>query len=376
MKSKYAAFLMILVCTGCLSGGNNKSNNSSLSSQSKDSALNKTLLVSYVHSGPVITIKSPGAEGIKYGFEGGRVVKVDGTYHLFASEIYQDPFWVKMRLGYWISTDKVNWRRISTIRESSGEFNGTDPRAALWSPLPAWDEDNNEWNLFYVAYKSAPNTAEKFLWNHEGRIWRSVSLMKGLNGISGPYEDKGIILEPGANSQSWEGLQGVDSFFPWKVGNIWYAFYGSAKTEKIPIKSWRVGFATAPAVAGPWKRMEDKNPAEIEKQMIENPIVTPAPGKGWLVVYDSDFNNQNRGSFGWGYSKDGVNWPQGNALVIDSAESFWCKDVRTPMGLVDEGNGKFTMFYSGFETLPDWGNLLTGGIVSTCAIGYIELEFK
>jgi len=376
MKSKSAAFLLIPLITGCLSGGNNKSNTFSLNNHSNDSASGKTLQVSYIHPNPVISIKSTGAEGIKYGFEGGRVVKVDRTYHLFTSEIYQSPFWVKMRLGYWISTDKVNWKRISTVRESSGEFNGNDPRAALWSPLPAWDEDNNEWNLFYVSYKSAPNTAEKFLWNHEGRIWRSVSVIKGLNGISGPYEDKGIILEPGTDSQSWEGLQGTDSFFPWKVGNIWYAFYGSAKTEKIPITSWRVGFATARALAGPWKRMEDINPAEIEKQMIENPIVTPVTGKGWLVVYDTDFNNKLRGSFGWGYSKDGVKWHEGNALVIDSAENFWCKDVRTPMGLVDEGNGKFTMFYSGFETLPDWGNLLTGGILGTCAIGYIELEFK
>ena len=35
------------------------------------------------HPAPVLTTRSPGAEGIRYGFEGGRVVKVGGTYHLF-----------------------------------------------------------------------------------------------------------------------------------------------------------------------------------------------------------------------------------------------------------------------------------------------------
>jgi hypothetical protein len=47
---------------------------------------------------PILTIHSAGAEGNKYGFEGGRVVKLDGTYHLFTSEMVGDPHWVKMQL--------------------------------------------------------------------------------------------------------------------------------------------------------------------------------------------------------------------------------------------------------------------------------------
>ena len=66
-------------------------------------------------------------------------MKVGGTYHLFTSEMVGDPIWVKTRFGHWTSRDRLAWTRVATVRESSGEFEGKDPRAALWSPLPVWD---------------------------------------------------------------------------------------------------------------------------------------------------------------------------------------------------------------------------------------------
>jgi hypothetical protein len=340
--------------------------------QSKNSAA-KQLRVIYSHPKPVLNANNPDAGDIVFGFEGGRVVKIDGIYHLFTSEMYKPPVWVKMRLGHWTSTDKVTWKRVSTIRESSGEFEGKDPRAALWSPIPVWDDDNNEWNLFYVAYKAKPNTADKFFLGHEGRIWRSVSTIRGKEGISGPYVDKEIVMEPGPESQSWEGLQGIDSFFPYKVGKTWHAFYGSAKTEVKPILYWLVGQASAPSLKGRWVR-STSNPSKIEKKAIENPIITPAFKKGWLMVYDPVVVD---GAFGWCYSIDGINWPAGNATPIDTSKNGWCAHVRTPLGLVDEGNGKYTLFFTGFEKKPDWEKLLSG--VETgdyCSIGYIEVEWK
>lgn len=329
------------------------------------------LAITYVHPKQVITNKSDGAKDIAYGFEGGPVVKIGNTYHLFTSEMYKAPIWVNMRLGHWISTDKVNWKRVATIRQSSGDYTGKDERAALWSPLPVWDADNKEWNLFYVCYKSAINTPGKFLANHDGRIQRSVSKTKGIEGIGGPYEDHEIVMKPGSESQAWEGLQGVDSFFPWIVAGKWYAFYGTAKTETKPIEYWRVGMATAPSLTGKWKR-DPKNPSNVETHFIENPIVDKIDGKGWFMLYD----HEAPGVFGWAYSKDGINWGKGHNLKINDAEKGWCKDIRTPMGLIDEGNGKFTMFYTGFEENPDWDKMQTGTGTFSCAIGYIELEIK
>src|SRR5919197_4458125 len=206
------------------------------------------------HPAPVVTTRSRGAEGNKYGFEGGRVVKVGSTYHLFTSEMIGDPVWVRMRLAHWISDDRLRWTRVSTLYESSGEFEGKDPRAALWSPLPVYDDTEQRWNLFYVAYRAAPNTATAFRMNHDGRIWRAVSTVVGEAGIGGPYRGVGIVLEPGPDSESWEGLQGTDSFFPYRVGKRWYAIYGSANTEKMPIEHWRVGIASASALGGRWRR--------------------------------------------------------------------------------------------------------------------------
>lgn len=324
------------------------------------------------HPLPVITTRSAEAEGNSFGFEGGGAVKIGDTYHLFTSEMVNDPIWVKMKLGYWQSRDRINWKRISTIRESSADFTGKDPRAALWSPLPIFDKDENQWNLFYVAYKSAPNEGQRFLLNHEGRIWRSVSEKKGMGGIAGPYKDIGIILQPGKESQPWEGLQGTDSFFPWKVNGKWYAFYGSAKTEKKPIENWLVGLASAPLISGPWKRLPEGNPSPIEKHFIENPIVTSLKGGGWLAVYDI----QAPDAIGWAFSEDGIYWSAGNSLKIQPKAGEWCKDVRTPMGLIDEGNNRFTVFYTGFEQVPDWESLLQGKGKETCAIGFAELQFK
>ncbi len=321
---------------------------------------------------PIITTRSTDAEGNRYGFEGGRVIKIGNTYHLFTSEMVNDPIWVKMKFGYWQSQDRINWKRITTICESSGDFTGTDPRASLWSPLPVFDKDENEWNLFYVAYKSAPGLGEKFLLNHEGKIWRAISAKKGIDGVGGPYKDIGIIMQPGKESQPWEGLQGTDSFFPWKVNGEWYAFYGSAKTEKKPIKDWLVGMATAEAISGPWKRLPEGNPSPIETHFIENPIVTPLKEGGWLAVYDV----QEPDAIGWSFSEDGKNWSAGNRLRIQLIAGKWCKDVRTPMGLVDEGNNRFTVFYTGFEQPPSWEKLLQGKGEETCAIGFVELRFR
>ncbi len=316
---------------------------------------------------PVLTVRSPGAEGNRHGFEGGRVLKLGSTYHLFVSEMAGDPFWVKMKLGHWTSEDRLHWKRVSTLFESSGEFEGKDPRAALWAPMPVYDEKEGRWNLFYVAYRSAPNTATRWLNNHDGKLWRAVSQTKGIDGIDGPYEDVGIILQPGPESQPWEGLQGTDSFFPYQIGDQWYALYGSANTEMKDEQSlrgpWSVGLASAPALAGPWKRLAEGNPLPIEKVFIENPIVTRLADGTYAAVYDSHAPN----AIGYTFSRDGIHWAPGEALIVQpKGKGFWADDVRTPLGLIPEGKDTFTLFYTGYENVksqfPDTSDPGTGSV--------------
>src|ERR1035441_5153521 len=107
--------------------------------------------------------------------------------------------------------DRIHWTRASTLFVSSGDQTGKNPRASLWGPLPVWNEKTGRWELFYVGYRSQNQTEPQWLLGYEGRIWRAVSKKKGLSGIGGPYEDVGVILEPGPLSDPWEGLQGTDS---------------------------------------------------------------------------------------------------------------------------------------------------------------------
>lgn len=321
---------------------------------------------------PVLTVHTPGAAGNKYGFEGGRVVKLGSTYHLFTSEMVGDPHWVKMRLAHWTSPDRAHWQRMATLFESSGDFTGKDPRAALWSPMPVFDPKANRWNLFYVAYAASPDTSQAWLTNHEGRIWRAVSEQPGREGIDGPWKDAGIVLERGANSDSWEGLQGTDSFFPYRVGDRWYALYGSAHTESLPISLWQVGLASAPELRGPWTRCTDFNPLRVEPRFIENPIVTRLADGMYLAVYDNHVANE----IGYTVSADGIHWSAGQHLVVQSGRHVWATEVRTPLGMVEEGGNSFTLFYTANEKIAGahadgYGVNLTPG-----ALGFAEVRLR
>lgn len=321
---------------------------------------------------PVLTIRSAGAEKNKYGFEGGRIIKLNGIYHLFTSEMVGDPHWVKMKLAHWTSPDRMHWRRVATLRESSGDFTGKDPRAALWSPIPVFDPDEDRWNLFYVAYQAAPDTEREWLTNHQGRIWRAISERPAIDGIDGPYRDLGVVMQRGSDSDAWEGLQGTDSFFPYKVNDAWYAFYGSARTESLPISLWQVGLARAPRLRGPWARVTELNPLKVEPRFIENPIVTRIADGCYIAVYDNHQPNE----VGYSVSSDGVHWGSGQHLVVQSGKGVWATEVRTPLGLVDEGNGNFTLFYTANEKIdgarPDgYGVNLTPG-----SVGLVEVRLN
>jgi hypothetical protein len=334
--------------------------------------LGQELTVAQRFGGPVLTIHSAGAEGNKYGFEGGRVVKLKGTYHLFTSEMIADPHWVKMRLAHWTSSDRLHWTRQGTLAESSGDFTGKDQRAALWSPMPVYDSQQGRWNLFYVAYQAAPDTSEQWLTNHEGRIWRSVSQMAGEDGIAGPYKDTGLLLQRGQDSDSWEGLQGTDSFFPYRVGKEWYAFYGSAHTEKLPISLWQVGLAKAPNLAGPWTRCTEMNPLKVEQRFIENPIVTELPDGSYIAVYDTDAPN----AIGYTLSSDGIHWSPGKHLVVQEGSGVWAREVRTPLGLIAEGKDSFTLFYTANEKVSGADPDANGIVMTPGSMGVIEVQWK
>ncbi|MFI1772422.1 hypothetical protein ACH5TX_11975 [Flavobacteriaceae bacterium MEBiC06459] len=321
---------------------------------------------------PTIDGGMSGTEGIQGGFEGGRCVKVGDTYHMFpterAGEIGVEAYFdrVKTKIGHWTSKDAIHWTRQSTIYQASGNYAVTeddnplnDRRGAIWSYMPVFNKEANKWYGYYLAY-----TVHKEIEpNHSfGRIWRCQSVVDGIEGIGGPYKDIGVIIEPGLNSQPWEGRQGVASFFPYKVGDDkWLGFYSGAYPfkswddyPKKTGKGWFVALAESNSLEGPWKRMDKSvNPiTSMHPFFVENPIVSQLPDGTYIAVFDG-------GPDGWGHhlpnmmayslSKDGYNWEEARYLPIETKVDKWWDIMRTPLCLIPEGNDVYTIVYAAID---------------------------
>lgn len=320
---------------------------------------------------PVIDEGMPGTEGIQGGFEGGACVKVGDTYHMFPTEragekgveAYFDR--VKTRIGHWTSKDAIHWKRQGTVFSSSGKYAITDDdnpmnerRAAIWSFMPVFNAKKNRWYGYYLTY-----TVHKIIApNHSfGRIWCTVSKTPGMQGIGGPYDEGQLIMEPGMDSQLWEGRQGVASFYPFPADTGWLAFYAGAfpylKKEDYPAtmgRGWYIGLARSASPDGPWTRFDTSvNPVKsIHPEFVENPIVYKMPNDMYLAIFDG-------GPEGWGYhfpnkmgytiSQDGLHWSKANYLSFSPPVKKWWDIMRTPLCLIPEGNNVYTILYAAID---------------------------
>lgn len=315
---------------------------------------------------PVVEEGMPGTEGIQGGFEGGSIIEVNGTYHMFPTEragVIGEPARydrVKTKIGHWTSTDMIHWSRQSTIVEATGIYAVShydnpmnNRRSAIWSYMPVFSEENNRWYGHYLAY----TTDEEISPNHSfGRIWRTESTVPGREGIGGPYKDAGIVIEPGLDSQWWEGRQGVASFFPYKVGDKWLSFIsGAYPFTEYPIKSkrgWYVGLAESEKLEGPWTRLsEEVNPTvSIHPWFVENPIVSRLPNGLYIAVFDGGpewlkLPNQ----LAYTLSKDGLNWTRARYIPIDVKVKKWWDTMRTPLCLMPVGEGVYNIVYAAIK---------------------------
>ena len=294
-------------------------------------------------NGPVISQSNPAAKDIKYGFEGGRAIKINDSYYIYTTEIIANPFWTKTRLGLWESKNMIDWQRICTLFESTGDFSGEDPKAALWSPMPTYDYKTEKWYLSYVAYRSKPNTDTAWNRNYMGRIHMAVSEKPGYYGFDGPFRDTLTVLQPGAESAPWEGSMGTNSFFPFPVTGSWVAFYGSS-TEVV-------GLAVSNRLTGPWKRMSNREPLE---KNLENPVVSRLSDGRFIALFDGCGENRK---IGYMVSADGISWSEKVFFNLENEIAPWWGLLRTPLGLVHECDNIFTIFFTAYNkdlyTIPN-----------------------
>jgi len=268
----------------------------------------------------------PGSAGNRQGYEGGIVFRHEGIYHLFVTEEVSG--WDGTRTGHWKSADGLRWDRTGTVQQSVKRSH--NPRHAIWSPMPIYHEKEGRWNLFYVGYE--------FSGNENGRVFRAVSDKPGPGGLDGPYTDQpGTILSFSDSSlNSWEGRQGTDSFFPFRVGKKWMAFYGSSDAKS----HWDVGLATADSLEGPWKRIQ--GPPVFTR--AENPIVTTLRDGTYLAVYDDLTSLSANSHIGYAWSRDGLHWTHS---FLPLPMPVWTRNIRTPQSLVPAGNGEYWIYFTG-----------------------------
>jgi len=343
-QSDHLIFAVLLVLLGCSPQSEETKGDSVQKASGTGIETKQDIFQVILGSGEaVLTQGNEGTEENKYGFEGGKVIKLDGAYYLFTTEMCGNPLWTKTRLALWKSEDGKDWIRQATLFESSGDFSGKDPRAALWSPMPTYSHQLRRWILTYVAYNSKPNTDTGWYRNHKGKIWMAVSEEPGYSGLSGPYRDSLIILQPGDDSDPWEGLMGTNSFYPFPVCEGWLAFYGSSPES--------VGLAEAPSLAGPWNRMTALNPV---RRHIENPMVTRLVDGRYIALFDGCGMNRK---IGYMVSGDGIHWSAEVFFELEDDIPAWWGLTRTPLGLVQESENLFTVFFTAynrdFYKIPD-----------------------
>lgn len=299
------------------------------------------------HQGPVFGPEHSDVIETKnlFGFETGQVVKIDGIYHMYVNEMFIRPH-RDLRVSYWTSIDAVNWERQSTIIESIDERSPTNPRSEVWCTGVEFNENENAWNIFYVAYRSGDaEKVEITRSDYSGRIWRAKSVKPSVEGIAGPIADIGILLEPDENTQSWEGQQAVASFNPYRVGDKWYAFYDGH--NYIPLTGWPTGLAVAEKLEGPWQRLpEGVNPLKIVDHFMENAVISKMSNGKYLTIYDS----YGDWEIGYSISEDGVNWSKEIRVNIQFENDLWGKEgdhaMRTPLCAIEENDGTFTVVYT------------------------------
>lgn len=307
----------------------------------------KVLTLVSENQGPVIGVDHPDVlvSINRSGFETGEVVKLNGVYHMFVNEMFGRAH-LDMRISYWTSTDAVSWKRQATVRESIPGRTATNLRSEVWLTAVKYNDEEDAWNIFYVAYRAGDSTKGEIQGSdYAGRIWRAKSVVKGREGIAGPYADMAIVLQPDSASQPWEGQQAVASFSPYRAGHQWFAIYDGH--YHTPRGAWPDGMAFAQQLSGPWTRMpEGFNPLNIVDTFAENHVVSRLKDGRYFMVFDSLGDQE----IGYSTSYDGVHWNHETRVKVQSPKNLWALPgdhaLRTPLCAIEEDDGTLTVIYT------------------------------
>jgi hypothetical protein len=323
------------------------------------------LTVTSVDAAPIVGPDTPGTQGNRFGFEGGTAQKVGGRYYIFTTEVFDEPKTCASRLVLWDSDDGTTFTRRQVLAETNYDWaDTTSHRMSPWSPMSVYDPIEERWSVFFVAYSRKPGSEQPY--NMSGLIGRLDSTTPSEEGISGPYEDKGFV-DIDEVGDSWEGPARLVSFFPYLVDGRWLAFFGSnsaptfidpqtmPQADNVQKILFHVGLAEGKALDGRWTRLSALNPVLMDPEFIENPVVTRIRPDLYAVVYDG----ANKTEISYAFSTDGITWQPEQLMHLPEVPG-WLDAVRTPLGLIAEDDGSFTLYFTAFDgvnpdrVLPLW----------------------
>ena len=319
----------------------------------------------------VMDDRTPDMAGIKYGVEGGEVLRdAGGVLHLFTSEQFGDPYWVANRIAHWTSKDGLSWHRDrSWVKEGNHDQTGTREKSNYFDPTVVYDEKAGYWYMFYVAYRfSEAKTA------YVAKIYRAKAVRPGRDGLGGPYHDNdaddvvalGPVGHPGPYEAKWvgdtENGYGAASVTIYRVGDVWYMLWA----ENM--------LASAPTPSGTFTRLPEgpNNPVTfgrppmdwitnyiytpIQKYFyFENPIVIRIPegrlGAGSYLMAVGNYTDASLGithaTCGYATSPDGLHWSEMRPLNPGSG------DCATVLSLLPEADGGYTMFITNHDKVEE-----------------------
>jgi hypothetical protein len=119
---------------------------------------------------------------------------------------------------------------------------------------------------------------------------------------------------------------------------------------------FRVSLVKAKSLTGRWERVDSLSPVLFDPEFIENPIATKINDNLYIAVYDGD----NKHELSYAVSTDGIHWGKEQLMTIPAPE--WLHTMRTPLGLISEGNDIYTIYFTAFDginpekILPLWHN--------------------
>ena len=317
---------------------------------------------------PVIGKDTPGAESIPGGFEGGTTVKVKiggkTQYHLFSTGM-QKLDWSRFRLEHWISDDGDRFQRKEVLMEDSMDTNGWKHLPLF--PYPFFSKPDDRWYMIFFEYVVKGN------WDGQcGIMWCAPCQRTGIEGINGPWDfGKRYVIVPKNCAPINNVIPVATSLsIPFQVKDGRWAVMVSTDYKENGKQRWPVVLNFSDNQKGPFNPID----TAVVPQMLdpadftENPLVLkvkgPKSGRDyWVAVYDFIAPEvtayQPKNVFGFSYSVDGINWPKenGQAVNIDKGlapgETGWWRGawaIRTPHMMVDEGDGTYTVFFTGAST--------------------------